>query len=358
MHRAWKRSAGLIGASLGAALWMGCGGATVPGSPGSDGGVHAYEACTGPGQCLALVPGCCGGCGAPTLGDVAGVNSTRVDEFRAATCGDPHPACPACPTMLEPNLIAFCQTDRCTPLDVRKDDLSACSQDADCMLRDPACCEACNPQPFGLIAIAKAKAAEYRAQACTPSQACPRCAPVYPEGWAAVCSTDGHCQAIQRNNVCPAMQPNSGDACTLDPTVTCEYGDDNRPGCRARVTCSAGVWQTAVPSCLPLPAPGEQGCPTVTSTDSCPTDGLACDLGNDSVCVCTACSGPCSQFPRWACSVPPTTAGCSARPPQLGSACSTENLVCTYGPMCAPPFAAARRCKDGAWIDEPIACPV
>src|SRR5574341_860545 len=92
-----------LGGSCWASIATGCGGSTD---------VHTqadYRACSGPGQCLALVPGCCGGCGAPALADVTGVNTDKQDEFRTATCGDPNPVCPAFPTMPEPNLVAFCE---------------------------------------------------------------------------------------------------------------------------------------------------------------------------------------------------------------------------------------------------------
>lgn len=331
----------------------GCGGSTD---------IHttsAYAVCDGPGQCLALVPGCCGGCGAPTLGDVTGVNADKQQQFRAATCRDPNPICPACPTVPEPNLVAFCEGGSCRAHDVRLDDLSACSTDEDCMLRDANCCEACAPTSFELIALAKDRAADYRAKICRPEQGCPACFPIYPAGWKASCASGGHCRVVQRDNVCPDAQPMYGAPCALASTVTCEYGDDIRPGCRTHATCPRGTWQVAVSGCPPMPGAGEKGCPATAGSDSCSDEGLACDMGGDTTCVCSGClGGPCSPNARWVCSGPPTTAGCGSRPARLGSGCDAVGLVCLYGSMCIPPVAAGRRCKDGAWTDEPLACPL
>jgi len=339
---------------------VGCGGVTSPGHPGADGGTPSYARCDGPGQCEALVPGCCGVCGAPGLGDVVGVNSDQRDQMKAATCGDPNPTCPKCATQIEPNLVAFCDSGRCTPLDIRTDPVSSCHSDSDCMLRTAACCESCAPNAFELVAIAKQEATRYQSEVCRTDQACPACAPIYPAGWVAACGEGGHCQVVQKTNVCPADPPVSGEACAVDATVTCEYGDDVRPGCRMHATCPNGAWQIAVSGCPPLPGPGESGCPASPpeSGSSCASDGLVCDMGNETLCVCSACSGPCSQFPYWACSAPPSTPGCPPRAPALGSACTSEGLVCTYGVMCVAPISAGRRCRDGAWVDEPLACPV
>jgi hypothetical protein len=343
-------AAALIGFGL-AGLGTGCGGSTDIRSSA------AYAICDGPGQCVALVPGCCGGCGAPTLAEVTGVNSDKQDAFRAATCGDPHPVCPACPTAPEPNLVAYCANGSCQAHDVRVDDVSACTKDDDCMLRAASCCEPCGPSSFELIALAKTHASDYRAKVCRPDAACSKCLPVYPAGLTASCASDGHCRVTEKGNVCPESQPSDGAPCTT--AVTCEYGEDIRPGCRTHATCSNATWQVAVSGCPPLPQAGENGCPSTESSDPCSPEGLACDMGGDTTCVCSGClGGPCSPNPRWVCSGPPTTEGCGARPARLGSPCDTEGLVCIYGSLCTPPVAAGRRCKDGAWTDEPLACPV
>lgn len=324
-----------------------------------DAGTPTYAICSGPGECLALVPGCCGTCGAPTLADVVGVNSEALDDLKAQTCTDPHPTCPKCAQGIEPNLVAFCESKRCTALDIRLDTVSACDKDDDCILRYPECCERCSPDPFNLVAIAKAEAAHYQAEICKPSQACPACVPAYPAEFKAACGPDKHCKVVEKTNVCPADQPTADTVCHVDATVTCEYGDDIRPGCRTHATCPSGAWKIAVSGCPPLPGPGKDGCPATPPADgTCSNDGLVCDMGSDEVCACSDCAGPCSTVPRWACAGPPPTPGCPSRAPALGSACTDEALVCIYGVQCIAPVAAGRRCKDGAWVDEPLACPV
>jgi len=335
-----------------------CGGATDVG-PRTDAGTPNYATCNGSGECVALVPGCCGICGSPTLADVEGVNSDKRDDFTARTCTDPNPTCPKCAQATEPNLVAFCESNRCTALDIRLDAVSSCEKDDDCMLRYPECCERCSPEPFNLVAIAKAQASHYQGKVCDPSQGCPACVPAYPAGFNAACGTDKHCKVVERTNVCPADQPVSGTACSVDATLTCEYGNDVRPGCRTHATCPDGTWRIAVSGCPPLPGPGEDGCPVTPPADgTCSNDGLVCDMGNDLLCACSACvGGPCSTIPHWACAEPPSTPGCPSRAPELGSACTDEALVCIYGVQCIAPVAAGRRCKDGAWVDEPIVCP-
>jgi hypothetical protein len=161
-------------------------------------------------------------------------------------------------------------------------------------------------------------------------------------------------------NVCPSDQPSHGDSCSVDASLACEYGNDARPGCRTHATCPSGSWRVAVSGCPPLPVAGQNGCPaTPPDGGACSNDGLICDMGSDAFCACSACAGgPCSLTPRWVCGGPPTLSGCPSRAPALGSACTEPNLVCVYGPTCVGSVAAGRRCKDGAWVDEPLACPV
>ncbi len=317
----------------------------------------SWDDCTGPGQCVALQTGCCGVCGAPTLADVTGVNAERIERFRADTCRDPDPVCPECASMDEPNLVAFCVAEECTAIDVRLDELSACTADSDCMLRDPACCESCRPVPETLVALATAHALEYRLAICPPDAACPACWPIYPAGWEAVCGADGHCAVAERAG-CPDALPAYGAACTGEGLV-CEYGLDLRPGCRTHATCESGLWTIAISGCPPLPGPGEDGCPLVPPAGGlCASDGLLCDMGGGTVCACAQCAGgPCTLDPRWVCARPPTTPGCPAVAPALGTDCAGEGLLCVYG-VCGTMTSAGRLCQGGDWQDDPIACPL
>lgn len=177
------------------APWTGCQQEAKLGPP-ADSGLPGYASCNTSGECIALVQGCCGTCQAPTLSDVTGVNSSQQAAFRAATCTDPNPACPKCAQPREPNLIAICESDQCTPIDVRQDSISVCVTDDDCMLRYPECCESCEAQPDELIAIAKRDAGLYRAEVCAPGQACPPCEPAYPANASTRCAEDGHCRVV------------------------------------------------------------------------------------------------------------------------------------------------------------------
>lgn len=352
-HSKRQAFAVLVTLAAASALSPACGGST---EPDGTGGVPSYAVCDGPGQCTVLTTGCCAPCGKPTLADVAGVNEERTDEFRAATCDDPQPICPKCALGPEPNLVAFCESSSCTALDLREHELSSCAKDDDCMLRYPDCCEPCGADPFGLVAIAKAHAADYQAAICRPGEPCPACVPQYPPGYVAGCGTNGHCEV--RETACPPNVPTAGDACS-SAGVVCEYGLDPRIGCRTHATCDAGEWQLAISGCPPMPGPGEDGCPdTPPDGGVCASDGLICDMGGGTLCACGQCvGGPCSLDPRWACAEPPTTPGCPAAAPELGSTCTSPDLVCVYG-VCATTISAGRRCVNGIWTDEPIACPV
>jgi hypothetical protein len=336
-------------------IWQGCAGTTASG-----GAPTSYASCDGPGQCVAKVPGCCGVCGAPTFEDVVGVNSDKVEDLRTQTCRDTHPTCPKCAEMAEPNLVAFCEDKRCTAHDVRADAVSSCKTDDDCMLRASTCCESCGSSPFDLIAIARKEALPFQTEICGAAQACDACAPIYPAGLRAACGTNGHCKIVEKTNVCPVDQPDHGATCTVDTSLICEYGNDARPACRTHATCPSGTWQVAVSGCPPLPVAGQQGCPVATSSGgACSSDGLLCDMGDDTFCACSSCAGgPCSLTPRWACGGRPTTPGCASRSPGLGSGCTDEGLVCVYGPICVASVSVGRRCAGGVWVDEPLVCPL
>lgn len=350
--------AGAVMAATTSLVWTGCGGATeLGGGTGGSAGTASWAVCDGPGQCVALTTGCCPPCGKPTLASVTGVNRARQSEFRADTCTDVDPVCPKCATGTEPNLVAFCTSGRCTALDVRQSELSACTSNGDCMLREPDCCVSCQPQASNLIAIATAHAADYSAAICGPGQACAACAPIYPAGYAAECSVNGHCIVVYREHLCPVQQPGYGAACS-NTGLTCEYGADLRPGCRTHATCTNGAWQIAIAGCKPLPGPGQAGCPsTFPVTGVCSSEGLVCDMGQGAVCACGSCvGGLCSTMPHWGCASAPSTPGCPGVAPAVGTTCSQAGLDCLYG-LCGTPTSAGRRCTGGAWQDEAVACP-
>lgn len=152
-----------------------------------------WAACDVPSDCTLAGDSCCGPCGRPTLDDVDAVDRGHLDDHFADVCPSPLP-CPECATTSNPDLLATCAAATCTALDVRQLALSACAVDDDCRLRVTGCCECGgNTEPWALIAIARTGLAAYQQLVCDPGQACPECAPQYPDTVVAICAPDGHC---------------------------------------------------------------------------------------------------------------------------------------------------------------------
>ena len=336
----------------------GGGGGTGTGTGGGSavGGASSWAACTAPGQCELAGKGCCGVCGTPQITDVNGVNRTQGPAYQADNCPGPIAPCPACASQINPNLAAFCVQTTCTPIDVRTDDVSACTTDADCRLRYSDCCESCGAaSPELVIALSQSGASTYTSQVCMPDQGCDKCLAAYPASLKAVCGASKHCAVVPVVG-CPAVQPQGQTMCSTEG-LACEYGDDIRPGCRPRAECTGGLWSVFLVKCPPLSGPGQNGCPsTVATTGDCMPEGLTCDLGMGDSCVCGSCTGgPCSITPHWGCASPPG-GGCPATLPLLGSVCMLAGQSCVYG-TCGASTSAGRVCSGGLWADQPIACP-
>lgn len=337
---------------------------TGGGSAGA-GGSADWAHCQGPGWCTKEPKGCCGGpCGVPKLSDFDGVSQAPGAQaaYQNYTCPQPTDACPGCMTEEQPNFTAFCENSSCRALDVREDQVSACETNADCVVRYPDCCEDCSPNATRLIALNKKQSGYYSSQVCSPmAGACPPCAPVYPDGYSAVCNAKKHCEVKANPKLCPTELPSG--ACSSNG-MTCEYGNDIRISCRAKAVCVGGVWQSTMAKCKGLPKAGEAGCPAAFpgSFQECKgLEGTVCDMASVSLgalCECNQCSGgPCSQYGHWGCVAPPANSSCPAIAPNLGQACSVGNSVCIYG-VCGGPTSAGRRCAGGVWTDEPVACPL
>lgn len=168
-------------------------------------------------------------------------------------------------------------------------------------------------------------------------------------------ASDGACQAPSAP--CPSdISQISTWPCTEG--LTCEYGTDPRPECRASATCTAGTWVVNQAKCVQLPP---VTCPATRAEAAgqiCPTDGAYCVYG-DLSCACTNCTdGPvtmCSGDFTWHCAAPNADATCPAGIPLLGSACTTEGKSCSY----ACGAGGARLCKQGAWYSaDGGPCPV
>jgi hypothetical protein len=140
--------------------------------------------------------------------------------------------------------------------------------------------------------------------------------------------------------------------------LTCEYGTDPRPGCRASATCTNGTWTVTQAKCTQLPP---VTCPATRESaagQTCPTDGAYCVYG-DLSCACNNCRDGsvvvCEGALTWHCQTPNADATCPAGIPLLGTACTTDGKTCTY----ACGTGGARLCKKGAWYSaDGGPCPV
>lgn len=202
-------------------LYVACGGSTTtdafgPGDGGSigdggtsdatvgtdggasvDGATGVNTTCSGPGECALGEPGCCGlGCGQPTLSSYVAIHRGEHSALRAATCDPTQPiGCPDCASVREPAFQAFCREKNCVVIDVRKDGISACKADDDCMLRPAECCPCGAVSANDLVAIAKVAGDNYRKQVCDPAVACPRCPWELPSTARARCNgARNHCE--------------------------------------------------------------------------------------------------------------------------------------------------------------------
>ncbi|WP_437588552.1 BPTI/Kunitz domain-containing protein [Sorangium sp. So ce1000] len=162
---------------------------------GCRGGLPDMGACASPSDCIRVAPGCCGGCDPADADAFRAINRASADLFEAVYgCGGA--VCGPCQDVTEAErtahyFTATCEAGRCVVLDVRESPLTECAVDSDCVLRDGlGCCEGCD----GTGIVALNQSADLNALACPADMgACPPCAPVYPDGMTAVCSS-GRCQ--------------------------------------------------------------------------------------------------------------------------------------------------------------------
>ncbi len=168
-----------------------------------DGGADAARdagplRCSEPSDCVLAIKDCCGPCGRPTLADFDAIHVAEREAHRRMVCPDPHPICPGCAAMDNPNLGATCDraTGECVGFDVERDEVSACRHDADCIVRVPDCCPCgADTSPFRLLALNQARVSDYEAMVCDRATACAECEPTYPPNVEAYCDTTaGHCR--------------------------------------------------------------------------------------------------------------------------------------------------------------------
>jgi hypothetical protein len=159
---------------------------------------------------------------------------------------------------------------------------------------------------------------------------------------------------------CPLTRPTDATACLRDALV-CEYGTDPRgDACRTFAKCSAGRWVVMVPdanTCPPITNIG--ACPVTPAGQVCANRDAYCNTAADRLpCHCTNCVdfpvAQCGTEYTWHCQAPNTVVGCPVGPADLGTACTMENLSCSYG--CN---VTIRLCQRGVWVANGTGpCPV
>jgi hypothetical protein len=152
-----------------------------------------WTACVAPTDCVLVSTGCCPPCGVPSLDDYEAINEDYALERFEEMCPDPIP-CPACETEPNPELLATCIAGRCTGVDTGAEDFSACTDDDECVIRVPDCCECgADTSHHNLIALRYDGWAVLRPLVCDPMVDCPMCEPIYPVDAEPFCDEDGHC---------------------------------------------------------------------------------------------------------------------------------------------------------------------
>jgi len=160
------------------------------------GGTATWGQCEYVGDCALTHPGCCALCERPSASDVVAINTSQTEAYRASECPE-GAACPACEAPENPWLQATCGVGECRVVDVESEGgLRTCSEDEDCVMRVPECCECgADTSPERLIALAgnvPNVLGAYLNMVCDPRADCAACAAQYPETHEAFCDT-GQC---------------------------------------------------------------------------------------------------------------------------------------------------------------------
>jgi len=152
------------------------------------------DSCREPSDCVVVGASCCGPCEPVTIDGLAAINVGFLSAYTESLCGDA--VCDGCPppipsTATRQNFGTTCESGRCVVFDVREHELSACTDDADCMLRtNMDCCEGCTT----VAPTAVNASADIVAVVCGDAPvSCVTCAPVLPANAVAICESTGHC---------------------------------------------------------------------------------------------------------------------------------------------------------------------
>jgi hypothetical protein len=151
-----------------ALLAVGCA-ATPPVASYGAGKQATSRHCTDASECELVPRSCCGHCGVPAPGDVRAVPAGS--DRRPSRCTGS--ACPRCHAEPDPRLVATCtRAGECAVLDLTRSPLTACENDAQCVVVARDCCE-CGAQAW--VAVRGSAADTYRERVCAADQACPDC---------------------------------------------------------------------------------------------------------------------------------------------------------------------------------------
>lgn len=171
------------------------------GGGGADGGgadtgtTASWASCAQTSECGLASVGCCSPCGMPTLADLEAINLSQRDAHYAEVCPVPTP-CPRCATGINPNLVATCQSARCTAYDLSTMPLSVCNTDADCVIRYANCCS-CSGDPSEVVSVRADAEAAVEALLCDGGGCALDCVPRMDPGFVAACNpTTHHCYAM------------------------------------------------------------------------------------------------------------------------------------------------------------------
>lgn len=152
------------------------------------------DSCVTPVDCAVVGVGCCGPCEPVGIDDLMAVNVDLANSYndsqcRGVMCGACSDSLPTAAT--RQNFGVTCEAGHCVVFDVREHELSACTSDAECVLRaSMGCCEGCTAG----AATAVNPSADLAAVVCGDvALPCLTCDPVLPPNAVPICESNGHC---------------------------------------------------------------------------------------------------------------------------------------------------------------------